>query len=254
MKNFIAVITFLLLTTNIFAQQNIVAKVSSTYFNTNGITDLTVLNRLNDSLVYGFYGKKYTELMDISIDEISNNLSYHKIFYTVSIPLSTTPSTNNTGNTIPSRDRNTTGTRTGTGSTRTGSAPTRETNERKWGLLKISWLNKYAPTKSIEDISQSWIKNVYEVYEKNEITVEYVKNDKVDGSFILDKGGNNVSFIILSKNKPEMVRGDITINLPESERSKFARDFIQSISFEPTTTTPGGGSTRTTGGRTRGGR
>lgn len=245
MKNFIAVITFILFATSLSAQQDIISKVSTIYFNTNGITDMTALNRLNDSLVYGFFGKQYTELMDISIEEISSNMSYHKVSYTKEIPPPEfTPSTG----AIPTSNRNLSTTRT-----RTGNSRWFETN---YGLLKISWMS-LSTRKTIENVTQNWINDVYNVYNKEDLTVGYVNNDKVNGSYIIDKRGNSIGFIILSTNKLEMLRGDIILNVPESERIIYAKEFIESFTFEPTPIPPpsssGGGSTRTSGGRTRGG-
>ncbi|OOG19629.1 hypothetical protein BWD42_06875 [Sphingobacterium sp. CZ-UAM] len=125
------------------AQQNIISKVSSIYFKTNGITDLTVLNMLNNSLVYGFFGKQYTELMDISIEKISSYNSYHKVEYIKEIP---PPGYTPTTGTVPTSNRNLSPTRTRSGTVRWF--------ETSYGLLNISW-SSLSARKTIESVTQN---------------------------------------------------------------------------------------------------
>ncbi|OOG19628.1 hypothetical protein BWD42_06870 [Sphingobacterium sp. CZ-UAM] len=96
---------------------------------------------------------------------------------------------------------------------------------------------------------------MYNVFNKEDLTVGYVNNDRVNGSYIISKRGNSVGFIILFISKLEMLMGDIIINVPESDRITYAKEFIESFTFEPTppdSQSPSDGSTRTYGGRTRG--
>ncbi|OOG19795.1 hypothetical protein BWD42_07820 [Sphingobacterium sp. CZ-UAM] len=228
MKILVSMILFLLVTTGAFAQQDIISKVSNKYIDNYGITNVNRVNATSDSLDNKFYDPTHNALIDKTLDKLSNNMAYHNIMYSVSVPLE--------------------------GESRRSSWGT---SVRYVGLLKISWAINPTPAKSIEELTNWYISTIYVVEPKENIVQEYVKNSNIDGRFFYSKGNNLINFTVLSKTKNEMLRGTITINLPENERSKFARDFIESTIFEPTDTslfTPGTGSPRTRdgSGRTRG--
>ncbi|OOG19799.1 hypothetical protein BWD42_07840 [Sphingobacterium sp. CZ-UAM] len=228
MKIIVSMILFLLVTTGAFAQQDIISKVSNKYIYNNGITDVNKVNAILDSIDKNFFDPKYSPLMDKTLDKLSNNMSYHNIVYSVTVPLEGESLRSSWGSSV-----------------------------RYFGLLKISWAIQPTPAKSIEELTNWYIKTIYEFDKQENIVQEYVKNSNLDGSFIYNKEDNLISFTILSKTKNEMLRGNIIINLPENERSKFARDFIESTIFEPTDTSlisPDTGSPRTRdgSGRTRG--
>lgn len=212
MKTLIASITFLLLTTVVFAQHDIISKVSNGFFRDNGLTDLKEINALSTKLNKDYFGTQSTAYVDEKIENIGPKTSYHQIGYRVSTP---------------------SGTRT-IGST-------------YYGLLRITWseLPKTETRKNIEEFSKENYRFLYDIEEKENFVKDYVKNTNIEGSFIYSKKDNLIIFIILSMTKPEMIRGTITINLPESDRSTFARDFISGTKFEPNT------GRSSSGGRTR---
>ncbi|WP_156173185.1 hypothetical protein [Chryseobacterium gallinarum] len=232
MKNIIATIIFLFITTGLLAQQDIISKVSNKYYRTNGLTDVRKIDSITDKIADEFFDPKYNKLMDNSIERISDKMSYHEIMYSVAVPLEGESLRSSWG-----------------------------TSVRYFGLLKISWSNQPVPAKSIEELTGYTIDYIFALDNREDLVVEYVKNSELDGSFIYNPKDNLISFNILSKTKPERLRGTIIINLPIEERSKFARDFIESTKFDNgqetrtfnEATSSSGGSTRTTGGRTRGG-
>lgn len=242
MKTLITSIIFLLLTIGLFAQQDITSKVSNGFFRDNGLTDIKEINALYKKLNIEYFGEKSMTYVNDDIEEVGPNTSYHQIGYRV-------------------------------GTTRQTSAGTRTrtSGSTYHGLLRITWAEfpKTIPSKNIETFSKENYRFLYDTEDKANFVTDYVKNDNIEGSFIYSKKGNLIIFIILSKTKPELVRGSITINLPESDRSTFARDFIAGTKFEPNTGRSSSGgrtrtgsdtstgtrtdsnSTRTSGGRTR---
>jgi len=207
MKTLITSIIFLLLTTGLFAQQDIKSKISNGFIRDNGLTDLKEISDLNIKLAKDYFGANFDTYADRSI-EMAPNVSFHKIDYSIATGVQTTPGTRTRTTTYTTYD----------------------------GLLQLSWIDLSTfPVRSIEDISKDNYRVVYDTEEKSNIITDYVKNDNVEGSFIYSKNGNLIIFIILSKTKPEMVRGTIIINLPESERSEFAKAFIGGTIFEPNT-------------------
>ena len=218
MKTLINSIIFLLLTSGVFAQQDIISKVSNGFFRDNGMKDLKEINALYKKLNLEYFGEKSMAYVNDDIEEVGPKTSYHQIGYRVS-----------------------------TGQTSSGTR-TRTSGSTYDGLLRITWaeIPKTTPSKNIETFSKENYRFIYDTEEKANFVTDYVKNDNIEGSFIYSKKGNLIIFIILSKTKPELVRGSITINLPESDRSTFARDFIGGTKFEPNTgRSSSGGRTRT---------
>lgn len=203
MKHFIATIILLFSITGLFAQQDILSKVSNKYYITKGITDVDKVNTLLNTIDDEYFEKRYNKLMDKSIDKISNNLSYHEVLYSVSVPLEGQSLRSSWG-----------------------------TSVRYFGLLTINWANQSVPAKSIETLTHYHIDDIFVEDKKEDIVIEYIKNSDLEASYIYNKLDNMISFIILSKTKSEKLRGNIIINLPVEERSKFMKDFIESTKFD----------------------
>lgn len=225
-----------MLTTGLSAQQDIMSKISNGFIRDNGLTDLKEISDLGLKLDQEYFGANLDRYADRTI-EMAPNASFHKIGYRVATGVETIPGT---------RGRSTTYT-------------------IYEGLLELTWsaLSATTSTKSIEEVSRERYRYLYDVEEKSNFVTDYVKNDNIEGSFIYSKKDNLIIFIILSKTKPETVRGTIIINLPESERSEFVKTFIAGTTFGPNTgrtrtgSTPptegitDSGTTRTGGSRTR---
>ncbi|MGE8379195.1 MAG: hypothetical protein ACN6PN_12615 [Sphingobacterium sp.] len=223
MKTLITSIIFLLLAAGLSAQQDIMSKVSNGFIRDNGLTDLKEISDLSLKLDQEYFGANLDTYADRSI-EMAPNASFHKIGYRVSTGVETTPGTRGRTTTYTTYD----------------------------GLLDITWAARSAttPTKSIEEVSKERFRYLYDVEEKSNFVTDYVKNDKVEGSFIYSKKDNLIIFIILSKTKPETVMGTIIINLPESKRSEFIKTFIEETTFGPNTGRTRTGSGTPTEGRT----
>lgn len=212
-----------MLTTGLFAQQDIMSKVSNGFIRDNGMTGLKEISDLALKLDQEYFGAKLDTYADRTID-MAPNTSFHKISYRVNTGVETTPGTRGRSTTYTTYD----------------------------GLLELTWTALSATTSkmSIEEVSRANYRFLYDVEEKSNFVTDYVKNDNIEGSFVYSKKDNLIIFIILSKTKPETVRGTIIINLPESERSEFIKTFIAGTTFGPNTGRTRTGSTTPTETRT----
>jgi len=115
MKTLITSIIFLLITTGLSAQQDIMSKISNGFIRDNGLTDLKEISDLSLKLDQEYFGANLDTYADRTI-EMAPNTSFHKIGYRSSTAEATS-----------------TGTRT------------RSTYATYYGLLELTWTALSAP-------------------------------------------------------------------------------------------------------------
>ncbi|MGJ1286349.1 hypothetical protein ACR79P_17415 [Sphingobacterium spiritivorum] len=86
-------------------------------------------------------------------------------------------------------------------------------------------------TRSIEDITESYLKGLLSGYVYEDFIKGYVKQSNLHGGFYFNMENTNVHIFIDSKPREDFVWATIEINLNAADREALARDFISKTEF-----------------------